>query len=161
MQELDKLNAHKGTATNAMALFLAINTSSVTLLPTGVIALRASAGSADPAGILPTTLFATVCSTTVAIICPSSRWRIGRMRISRPSRPRNSRSTWARPGYSHKRMSGLCTGFGFDRPSCYRRHGDNPSGEPGYGDVDAALPDRHVCNRGAAILVSGLAFKGR
>jgi spore maturation protein SpmB len=68
MQELDKLNPHKGTATNAMALFLAINTSSVTLLPTGVIALRASAGSADPAGILPTTLFATVCSTTVAII---------------------------------------------------------------------------------------------
>jgi spore maturation protein SpmB len=51
-----------------MALFLAINTSSVTLLPTGIIALRASAGSADPAGILPTTLFATVCSTTIAII---------------------------------------------------------------------------------------------
>ena len=68
MQELDKLNTHKGTATNAMVLFLAINTSSVTLLPTGVIALRASAGSVDPAGILPTTLFATVCSTTVAII---------------------------------------------------------------------------------------------
>ncbi len=68
MQELDKLNPHKGTATNAMALFLAINTSSVTLLPTGVIALRASAGSLDPAGILPTTLFATVCSTTVAIV---------------------------------------------------------------------------------------------
>lgn len=67
MQELDKLNDHKGTATNAMALFLAINTSSVTLLPTGVIALRASVGSADPAGILPTTLFATVCSTAVAI----------------------------------------------------------------------------------------------
>jgi spore maturation protein SpmA len=40
MQELDKLNAQKGTATNAMVLFLAINTSSVTLLPTGVIALR-------------------------------------------------------------------------------------------------------------------------
>ena len=68
MQELDKLNPHKGTATNAMAMFLAINTSSVTLLPTGVIALRASAGSADPAGILPTTLFATICSTAVAIL---------------------------------------------------------------------------------------------
>jgi spore maturation protein SpmB len=37
------------------------------LLPTGVIALRAAAGSADPAGIVPTTLFATICSTTVAI----------------------------------------------------------------------------------------------
>jgi len=67
MQELDKLNPHPGTATNAMALFLAINTSSVTLLPTGVIALRASAGSLDPAGILPTTLFATICSTAAAI----------------------------------------------------------------------------------------------
>ncbi|MFW6297672.1 MAG: nucleoside recognition domain-containing protein [Desulfosalsimonas sp.] len=68
MQELDKLNTRKGTATNAMALFLAINTSSITLLPTGVIALRASAGSADPAGILPTTLFATICSTIVGVI---------------------------------------------------------------------------------------------
>ena len=68
MQELDKLNSNKGVATNAMVLFLAINTSSVTLLPTGVIALRAAAGSQDPAGILPTTLFATILSTTVAII---------------------------------------------------------------------------------------------
>jgi spore maturation protein SpmA len=68
MQELDSLNPHKGTATNAMALFLAINTSSVTLLPTGVIALRAAAGSADPAGILSTTLFATIGSTSVAIL---------------------------------------------------------------------------------------------
>ena len=68
MQELDKLNSSPGTATNAMVLFLAINTSSVTLLPTGVIALRAAAGSADPAAILPTTLFATIGSTTVAIL---------------------------------------------------------------------------------------------
>ncbi len=67
MQELDRLNPKRGTATNAMALFLAINTSSVTLLPTGVIAIRESVGSADAAGILPTTLFATVCSTGVAI----------------------------------------------------------------------------------------------
>jgi spore maturation protein SpmA len=67
MQELDKLNPRHGTATDAMALFLAINTSSVTLLPTGVIALRAAAGSADPAGILPTTLFATIGSTAMAI----------------------------------------------------------------------------------------------
>ena len=68
MQALDTLNPNKGTATNAMALFLAINTSSITLLPTGVIALRAAAGSSDPAGILPTTLFATLCSTVVAIV---------------------------------------------------------------------------------------------
>jgi len=68
MQELDTLNPQRGTATNAMALFLAINTSSVTLLPTGVIALRAAAGASDPAAILPTTLFATIGSTTVAVV---------------------------------------------------------------------------------------------
>lgn len=68
MQELDKLNPEKGTATNAMVLFLAINTSSITLLPTGVIALRAAAGSTDPAAILPTTLFATMGSTLIAIM---------------------------------------------------------------------------------------------
>jgi spore maturation protein SpmA len=68
MQELDKLNPVKGTATNSMALFLAINTSNITLLPTGVIALRAAAGSGDPAGILPTTLLATMGSTLVAVI---------------------------------------------------------------------------------------------
>lgn len=76
MQELDKLNSQPGTATNAMVLFLAINTSSVTLLPTGVIALRAAAGSADPAAILPTTLLATIGSTTIAILTAKlfSRW---------------------------------------------------------------------------------------
>ncbi|MBF0143766.1 MAG: spore maturation protein [Magnetococcales bacterium] len=67
MQELDRLNPHKGTATNAMVLFLAINTSSITLLPTTVIALRASAGSQDPAAILPTSLFASLFATLVAV----------------------------------------------------------------------------------------------
>lgn len=76
MQELDTLNPRPGTATNAMALFLAINTSSVTLLPTGVIALRAAAESKAPAAILPTTLIATIGSTAIAIIAAKlySRW---------------------------------------------------------------------------------------
>jgi len=76
MQELDKLNEQKGTATNAMVLFLAVNTSSVTLMPTGVIALRASLGSSEPAAILPTTLFATLVSTVVAILSAKlyQRW---------------------------------------------------------------------------------------
>lgn len=68
MQALDALNARPGTATNAMALFLAINTSGVTLLPAKVIAIRAASGSMDPAGILPTTLFATIVSTVAAIV---------------------------------------------------------------------------------------------
>ena len=68
MQELDTLNPKPGVATDPMVLFLAINTSSVTLLPTGVIALRAAAGSEHPAAILPSTLLATMCATVVAVI---------------------------------------------------------------------------------------------
>lgn len=68
MAQLDKLNPHPGTATDAMILFLAINTSSVTLIPVGVITVRASAGVDNPAAILLPTLFATVCSSLTAVI---------------------------------------------------------------------------------------------
>jgi len=68
MQELDRLAAEKGTATNAMCLFLAINTSSITLLPLGIITVRAVAGATSPAAILVPTLLATILATTVAII---------------------------------------------------------------------------------------------
>ncbi|OGL43484.1 MAG: spore maturation protein [Candidatus Schekmanbacteria bacterium RBG_13_48_7] len=68
MQELDKLNPKKGEATNAMCLFLAINTSSITLLPLGVIAVRAAAGALKPASIIIPSILATSFSTIVAII---------------------------------------------------------------------------------------------
>ncbi len=68
MVELEKLNKIPGTATNAMVLFLAINTSSVTILPTGAIIWRDKLCSADPSGIMATTLFATLCSTSFAIL---------------------------------------------------------------------------------------------
>lgn len=68
MQELQKLNNDPDTASEAMCTFLAINTSSVTLIPTTLIALRASAGSKNPSEIVGTVLFATTCSTITAII---------------------------------------------------------------------------------------------
>ncbi|MBN1577915.1 MAG: hypothetical protein JW913_15250 [Chitinispirillaceae bacterium] len=68
MTELDRLNPEKGTATNAMCLFLAMNTSSVTILPLGVIAVRAAAGASQPASILVPGLIATITSTAAAII---------------------------------------------------------------------------------------------
>ena len=68
MQELEKLAPEKGTATNAMCLFLAINTSSVTLLPLGVITVRAAAGATSPAAIFIPSLIATCCSTLVAVL---------------------------------------------------------------------------------------------
>jgi spore maturation protein A len=68
MEELEKLNPTPGTATNAQVLFLAINTASLQLVPTTVIALRASAHSSDPAGILVPSLASTLCALTVAIV---------------------------------------------------------------------------------------------
>lgn len=68
MASLETLNRTPGTATNAMVLFLAINTSNVSVAPLGVIALRAAAGSTNAAGIWLPTLLATSMSTAVAII---------------------------------------------------------------------------------------------
>jgi spore maturation protein SpmA len=86
MQELDGLNPVKGSATDAMVLFLAINTSNVTLLPTGVIAIRAAAGSHDPAGILPTTLFATFFSTIIAIFAAKLYGKLPFFKRTRPDK---------------------------------------------------------------------------
>jgi spore maturation protein SpmB len=68
MQHLEALNPRPGTATNAMCTFLAINTSSVQLIPATAVAILAAAGAANPTSIIGTSFFATVCSTTVAII---------------------------------------------------------------------------------------------
>ncbi|MBI5164919.1 MAG: spore maturation protein [Magnetospirillum sp.] len=68
MEALETLNPHRGTASNAQVLFLAINTASVTLLPTSVIALRAASGSVAPAAVVAPTLLATLVSTVVAIV---------------------------------------------------------------------------------------------
>jgi spore maturation protein SpmB len=51
-----------------MCLFLAINTSSVTLLPLSVITVRASAGASNPAAIVLPSIIATIISTAIAII---------------------------------------------------------------------------------------------
>lgn len=67
MRELETLNPRPGVATNAMALFLAINTSGVAVLPLGVIAIRASLGSTNAAGILVPSVLATLVSTALAV----------------------------------------------------------------------------------------------
>ena len=76
MQELNKLNPHPGVATNSMVLFLAINTSGVAVFPTGVMAIRASLGAEDTAGIILPSLLATTCSTVMAVLV--AKWLQGR-----------------------------------------------------------------------------------
>ena len=68
MEELDKLNPEKGTATNAMVTFLAINTAGLTLIPATAIAVRAALGSADPAIIIGTSIFGASCGTFIGLL---------------------------------------------------------------------------------------------
>jgi spore maturation protein SpmA len=102
MVELDRLNPHRGSATNAMALFLAINATSITVMPpTGTVMIRAAAGSSAPFSIWIPTLIATTASTLAAVLvclasstCPGSAR--GRPRTSR--RRRTLRPTCRRRG---------------------------------------------------------------
>ena len=68
MKELDGLNRDKKKATNAMALFLIINMSSLQLVPLTVVKIRYDYGSKNPTGIIGITILATFLSTIIAII---------------------------------------------------------------------------------------------
>lgn len=68
MQELQKLNPYKDIASPAMCTLLALNTASITLIPTTLIAIRMSYNSVNPAEIVGTTLMATFVSTVAAIL---------------------------------------------------------------------------------------------
>ena len=78
MSQLNELNTKRGVATNAMCTFLAINTSSIQLVPTTAINIQlvpttainilAINGSKSPTGIVGSTLIATFCATLSAIV---------------------------------------------------------------------------------------------
>lgn len=68
MAELDTLNTKKSVATDAMVMFLAINTSSVTLIPATVLALRQGAGSTNVTEVLAPIVLVTTISTVFAVI---------------------------------------------------------------------------------------------
>ena len=84
IEELDKLNGRKGTATNAMVLFLAINTAGLAVLPSGVIGIRAALGSENAAAIFFPTWFASGCATLVGIMAALLLSRLPRYRASAP-----------------------------------------------------------------------------
>ena len=72
MAELEKLNKTPGTASDAMCMFVAINTGSVQLIPATAIAILASAGDPNPTSIIIPVLIATACATTTGIL--SAKW---------------------------------------------------------------------------------------
>ena len=68
MRDLETLNPRPGVASNAMCTFLAVNTSSVQLIPTTAIAILAAGGSTRPTAIVGTALLATLCAASAALV---------------------------------------------------------------------------------------------
>ena len=67
MEEMEKINPSKGTASNSMVTFLAINTAGLTLIPATAIAVRAASGSSNPAIIIGTSIFGAFCATCAGV----------------------------------------------------------------------------------------------
>ncbi len=68
MNEMQEFNKDKDTASNAQIMFLVLNTSGLTLIPTTIMVYRAQAGAADPTDVFLPILFATFFSTLIGFL---------------------------------------------------------------------------------------------
>lgn len=68
MQQMQELNPKKDTATNPMIMFLVLNTSGLTIIPTTILAFRSSYGAAQPTDVFIPILLATTVATLFGII---------------------------------------------------------------------------------------------
>lgn len=68
MQEMQKLNKNKDTASRSMITFLVINTSSVTLIPSTIISLRVLNNSSNPTSIVPLCIISTFTSSLIGLL---------------------------------------------------------------------------------------------
>ena len=67
MKSMQKENPQKDTLTNSMATFIILNTASIQIIPTTVIAIRSSLGSENPTSIVFPVWIATVCAAVAGI----------------------------------------------------------------------------------------------
>jgi len=81
MKELQELNPHPDTASNDQIMFLVINASAVTVIPTAIMTYRAQMGAADPTDVFLPLLIATFCSTMTGILLTA---RIQGLRLWNP-----------------------------------------------------------------------------
>lgn len=81
MKDLETLNPLPGTATNAMCTFLAINTSSIQLIPVTAIAILAANGSKNPTAIVGTSIIATFCGACAAVTMAKALERLRAFRL--------------------------------------------------------------------------------
>lgn len=71
MEQLQTLNSHKDTASNAQILFMVINASAVTIIPINILLYRAELGSSNPAAVFIPILLATSVSTLAGFLAVS------------------------------------------------------------------------------------------
>lgn len=83
MKELQSLNKHMTVATNSMCTFLAINTSSVQLIPATAIAFLAANGSTNPSSVIFSSLIATTVSTIVALVAVKQLAKLKTFKVER------------------------------------------------------------------------------
>ena len=76
MEGLQELNTKKDTASNAMIMFLVLNTSGLTIIPISILVYRAQLGASQPTDIFIPILLATFVSTLAGIIAVSIYQRI-------------------------------------------------------------------------------------
>jgi len=86
MKDLESLNRNPGTATNAMCTFLAINTSSVQLVPVTAMAILATNHSSNPSAIVGTSLVATACACTCGVTTAKLLARLPFFKLPPPER---------------------------------------------------------------------------
>lgn len=76
MEGLQSLNAKKDTASNAMIMFLVLNTSGLTIIPVSILVYRAQAGATQPTDVFLPILLATFISSLVGVIVTALVQRI-------------------------------------------------------------------------------------
>lgn len=68
MNSMQKENKNKNVLTNEMAIFIVLNTASIQIIPTTVIAIRNSLGSQNPTAIIFPVWVSTICAAIAGII---------------------------------------------------------------------------------------------
>jgi spore maturation protein SpmA len=81
MKDLESLNPRPGVATNAMCMFLAINTSSIQLIPATAIAILVANHARNPTAIVGTALMASACGAISAVIMAKFLARLPMFRL--------------------------------------------------------------------------------
>ena len=76
MSQMQELNTKKDTATNPMIMFLVLNTSGLTIIPTAILGYRSMYGAAQPTDVFIPILLATTVATLVGILITACWQRI-------------------------------------------------------------------------------------